>query len=111
MMPIIHCALAEVIQVGRSYDQVPLVFDRLLTKCKKASLIWIRAENLKWSPTESLKKIRGHSFIILNKVGGLEPETWEEGLFIDPMDDKIASLKDCAPPVNGNLDENYRATG
>lgn len=65
IMPIIHCALAEVIQVGRSYDQVPLAFDQLLIKGKKASLIWIRAENLKWSPTESLKNTRGHSFIIL----------------------------------------------
>lgn len=100
---IIHSALAEVIQVGRCYEQVAVAFSQMLIYGKKASLTWMQAENLQWNLTENLKKIRGHSFIILDKDGDLEPETWKCGLLIDPMDDKVASVKECAPQVMENL--------
>jgi hypothetical protein len=100
---IIHSSLAEVLQVGRCYEQVAVVFDQLLVNGKKAYLTWIQAENLKWQPTDSLKNTRGHSFIILDKVGGEKPETWERGLLMDPMDDKIESLKECIPQLMENL--------
>ena len=100
---IIHSALAEVIQVGRCYEQVAVAFDQLLISNKKASLAWMHADNLQWVLSENLKDFRGHSFIILDKVGDREPETWKNGFLIDPMDDKIASLKECAPQVMENL--------
>lgn len=100
---IIHSALAEVIQVGRCYEQVAVAFSQMLTHGKKGSLTWMHAENLQWNPAENLKNFRGHSFIILNKDGDLEPETWKSGLLIDPMDDKIASIKECAPQVMETL--------
>lgn len=52
--------------------------------------------NLKYKP-ECLKNTKNHSVIILDKVGGGEPETWESGLLIDPMGDNVAFLKECAP--------------
>jgi hypothetical protein len=100
---IIHSALAEALQVGRCYEQVAVVFNQLLINGKKASLTWMQAENLQWQPTENLKSMRGHSFIILDKVDTGEPETWENGLLMDPMDDKIAPLKECAPQLMENL--------
>lgn len=33
----------------------------------------------------------------------MQPETWEDGLLIDPLDDNIASLKECAPQLMENL--------
>ncbi len=100
---IIHSALAEVLQVGRCYEQVALAFDQLLVNGKKAYLTWVHAENLEWQPTESLKNTRGHSFIILDKVGGEKPETWVSGLLMDPMDDKIRSIKECTPQLMESL--------
>ncbi|WP_339049530.1 hypothetical protein [Rickettsiella endosymbiont of Xylota segnis] len=100
---IIHSSLAEVLQVGRCYEYIAVAFDQLLIYGKKAYLTWIQAENLKWQPTESLKITRSHSFIILDKVGGEKPETWESGLLMDPLDDKIASLKECSPQLMESL--------
>lgn len=102
IMPIIHSALAEVIQVGRCHDQVAVAFNQLLIKGKQACLTWIRVENLKYQP-ECLKNTKNHSFIILDKVGGEEPEIWESGLLIDPMDDNVAFLKECAPTLKEDL--------
>lgn len=99
---IIHSSLAEVLQVGRCYEQVAVAFDQLLVNGKKTYLTWIQAENLKWEPTD-LKNTRGHSFIILDKVGSEKPETWESGLLMDPMDDKIESLKECIPQLMESL--------
>lgn len=100
---IIHSSLAEVLQVGRCYEHTAVAFDQLLINGKKAYITWIQAENLKWNLAESLKNTRGHSFIILDKVGGEKPETWESGLLMDPMDDKIKSLKEYSPQLMESL--------
>src|SRR5436190_3459811 len=100
---IIHSALAEVMQMGRCYEQVAMVFDQLLIKGKKASLITVRAESSQWKPTENLKNINSNNFIILDKAGSVELETLESGFLIDPMDDKVASVTECAPQIMGNL--------
>ncbi len=63
----------------------------------------MQAENLKWKPTENLKSTRGHSFIIMDKVGDGGPETWERGLLIDPMDNKVVFLQEYAPPLMEGL--------
>lgn len=100
-IPIMHSALAEAMQVGRCYEQVALAFNQLLIHGKKGYLTWVYAKNSE--PTERLKSARDHSFIILDKVGGEEIKTWKSGLLFDPMDNKVASLKDCVPQLIENL--------
>lgn len=100
---VIHCSLAEVIKVGRCYEQVAVAFYQLLFSEKKGRIQWLQAENSKWIPTENENMTRGHSFIIFDKQGGEKPETWESGLLMDPMDDRTEYLKESASKLMDNL--------
>lgn len=92
---IIHSSLAEVLQIGRCDEQVAVAFNQLLLTEKKGYLQWMQAINLRGP--------EGHNFILINKKGRDEPETWNSGLLIDPMDDRVEHLQEGAPKLMENL--------
>lgn len=92
---IVHSSLAEVLQVGRCDEQVAVAFNQLLFTEKKGHLRWLQAINLTGQ--------EGHNFILINKEGDEQPETWKSGLLIDPMDDRVESLQENAPKLMKHL--------
>lgn len=92
---IMHSSLAEVLQIGRCDEQVAVAFNQLLFTEKRGNFQWMQAINL--------REVGGQNFIIIDKEGGEQPETWKSGLLIDPMDDRVECLKESAPKLMENL--------
>ncbi|MEN9450815.1 MAG: hypothetical protein RJA83_1433, partial [Pseudomonadota bacterium] len=93
---IVHSSLAEVLQVGRCDEQVAVALNQLLFTEKKGHLQWMQAITLTGQE-------EGHNFILINREGDEQPETWKSGLLIDPMDDRVEFLQESAPKLMEHL--------
>lgn len=105
ILRIIHASLAEAFQVGRCDEQVAVAFNEFLLSEQKINLEWFQA----FIPN----KPGGQNFLVLNRnlqfLGckakpNEEPEAWQEGWVLDPMDRRVDKINEItASELMGHL--------